>query len=286
MAPHLPMPQRLRRVLHAPSWMQQMSKPMRLGLPLRRMPLNVNLKMLYVVFHNPKTAQQQTLPRPGKPIRASKPIRSSKPTRSNTPKGPEARNTSLRRQSLPSSAPRCGRPATGRASSVLRRVVLVPLLVLSLALATALTTALVLPAPAAADFSGVDYTLTNQNEQDFSGQDLANTSFAGASGRHANFSGADLHGAILTQAAFPEANFAGADLSGTLMDKVDFSGVDLTGAILSGAIASGSSFRGATVTNADFTDALIDRVDQRSLCRDAEGTNPVTGADTRTSLGC
>ncbi|WP_050757200.1 pentapeptide repeat-containing protein [Cyanobium sp. PCC 7001] len=142
------------------------------------------------------------------------------------------------------------------------------------------------PAPAAAEFSGVDYTLTNQNEQDFSGQDLANTSFAGAAGRHADFSGANLHGAILTQAAFPEASFAGADLSGVLMDKVDFSGADFTGADLSDVIASGSNFSGATVTNADFTGALIDRVDQRLLCRDAEGTHPLTGADTRLSLGC
>jgi uncharacterized protein YjbI with pentapeptide repeats len=147
--------------------------------------------------------------------------------------------------------------------------------------------ALLLPAgPVWAEFSGVDYTLTNQNEVDFSGQDLANTSFAGASGRHANFAGANLHGAILTQAAFPEANFRGADLSGVLMDKVDFSGADFTDALLSGVIASGSSFSGATVTGADFSDALIDRADQRALCREAEGTNPVTGVDTRLSLGC
>lgn len=170
------------------------------------------------------------------------------------------------------------------------RNALAPVLVLNrvlfLNLVLALALALVPAMPAAAEFSGVDYTLTNQNGQDFSGQNLANTSFAGATGRQANFSGADLHGAILTQAAFPEANFAGADLSSTLMDKVDFSGVDLTGANLTGAIASGSSFYGATVTNADFSDALIDRLDQRSLCRDAEGTHPGTGVDTRLSLGC
>ena len=147
--------------------------------------------------------------------------------------------------------------------------------------------ALLLPVGAAwAEFTGVDYTLTNQNEADFSGQDLANTSFAGASGRHADFSGANLHGAILTQAAFPEASFRGADLSGVLMDKVDFSGADFTNALLSGVIAAGSNFSGATVTGADFSDALIDRVDQRALCRDAEGTNPVTGVETRLSLGC
>ena len=64
------------------------------------------------------------------------------------------------------------------------------------------------------------------------------------------------------------------------------SGTDLTGAVLRGAIASGSNFTGATVTDEDFTDALLDRVDQRHLCREASGTNPVTGADTRLSLDC
>jgi uncharacterized protein YjbI with pentapeptide repeats len=70
------------------------------------------------------------------------------------------------------------------------------------------------------------------------------------------------------------------------MDKVDFSGANFHNAELRGVIASGSSFSGADVTGADFSDALIDRADQRALCRDASGTNPITGVDTRLSLNC
>lgn len=162
----------------------------------------------------------------------------------------------------------------------------IPAVLPLLLIAAFLLALLGLPLPLRAEFSGVDYTLTNQNEQDFSGQDLSHTSFAGAQGRHARFHGADLHGAILTQGAFPEADFSGADLSDVLMDKVDFHGADFRGALLRGVIASGSSFQGALVTNADFSDALLDRDDLRSLCRDASGSHPVTGVDTRASLGC
>ena len=132
----------------------------------------------------------------------------------------------------------------------------------------------------------LDYTLTNQNGKDFHAQDLSNTSFAGAVARAANFSNSNLRGAILTQGTFTQSNFSGADLSDALMDRVDFVDTDLRNTLLKGVIASGSSFAGAQIEGADFSNALLDQDDQRRLCLEADGINPITGIATYDSLYC
>ena len=63
-------------------------------------------------------------------------------------------------------------------------------------------------------------------------------------------------------------------------------GTDLSDAVLEGAFAFNTRFQDVTIAGADFTDVPM-RADQlKSLCAVAEGTNPITGRDTRTTLGC
>ena len=130
----------------------------------------------------------------------------------------------------------------------------------------------------------VDYTLTTHDRESFQGQDLENTSFAGARARGADFSGGNLHGAILTQGVFQGASFVAANLSNVLMDAADFRNTDLRNADLREAIATGVRWDGARVKGADFSDALLDPGAARQLCAIAEGVNPHTGTSTRDSL--
>jgi uncharacterized protein YjbI with pentapeptide repeats len=84
------------------------------------------------------------------------------------------------------------------------------------------------------------------------------------------------------------SNFDGADFSNAIVDRANFQGSSLRGTIFNNAVLTGTSFDDADLENSDFTEAAIGIYDLRNLCKNPtlKGENPVTGADTRLSVGC
>lgn len=122
--------------------------------------------------------------------------------------------------------------------------------------------------------------------KDFSGQVLTDSSFTKSNLRDANFSHTDLRGVSFFGANLERINLEGANLSNSTLDAARLTNANLTNAILEGAFAFNAKFDGAIIDGADFTDVQVRPDALAVLCKNATGTNPTTGRNTRESLYC
>lgn len=135
-------------------------------------------------------------------------------------------------------------------------------------------------------FASYQYDKVNLMGEDFSNQDLSDSSFVQANLRDADLSNSNLIGISLFGANMKRANLEGADLRYATLDSAQLQDANLKNAVLEGAFAFRTSFKDADVEGADFTDVLLDNEMYELLCEVADGVNPVTGRETRETLAC
>lgn len=121
---------------------------------------------------------------------------------------------------------------------------------------------------------------------DFSGRSLQGYQFNESDLRKALFVGADAQGVSFFAANMKESNLTGANLSNSTLDNARLDKANLTNALLAGAFAYGTSFNNVIIDGADFTDVDLRPPVRRSLCKIAQGKNPITGRLTSDTLEC
>ena len=146
--------------------------------------------------------------------------------------------------------------------------------------------ALLLLIPLQPGWAAMDYAKQVLIESDFSNRDLSGVTFNLANLLKANLSGSNLEGASLFGAKLQEADLSNTNLRDATLDSAILEGTDLSNAVLEDAFAFNTRFKDVNITGADFTNVPMRNDVLSSLCLVADGTNPITGRNTRESLEC
>tara|TARA_Y100001968_G_C19409756_1_gene745651 strand:+ start:913 stop:1392 length:480 start_codon:yes stop_codon:yes gene_type:complete len=132
----------------------------------------------------------------------------------------------------------------------------------------------------------MDYSKQALIEADLSNQDLSGVTFNLTNLLKANLSGSNLEGASLFRAKLQEADLSNANLKGVTLDSAVLEGTNLENAILEDAFAFDTKFTDVNIYGTDFTNIMMDIETTKKLCKYAEGSNSLTGKNTKDSLGC
>ena len=130
--------------------------------------------------------------------------------------------------------------------------------------------------------------LLDLRECDLRNSDLSHYDISGALMERADLSGSKLVEAQMSKAYAIDAKFENVDFTNAVLDRVAFDRSDMKGAVFANAVLSDSTFEDADLEGTDFSEVYIGDFAQRKICKNPtlKGENPVTGADSRASLGC
>jgi len=145
---------------------------------------------------------------------------------------------------------------------------------------------LILFIPVQAGLAAMDYAKQVLIESDFSNRDLRGVTFNLTNLLKADLSGSDLEGASLFGAKLQEADLSNTNLTDATLDSAIFEGTNLTNAVLEDAFAFNTRFKDVNITGADFTNVPMRNDVLSDLCSVAKGVNPITGRETKDTLGC
>ncbi len=140
--------------------------------------------------------------------------------------------------------------------------------------------------PLDSSWGAMDYAKQVLIGSDFSHRDLRGVTFNLANLLKADLSGSDLQGASLFGAKLQEANMSDTNLTDATLDSAILEGTNLTNAVLEDAFAFNARFKDVIIDGADFTNVPLRADEISSLCASAKGVNPITGRNTKDTLGC